>query len=248
MLPKDEDARGSHFGNLHLNQGPSIPRPRTSTGLWLLGTWLHSKRRAAGQCVKLPSAQLTLSRKPPPPPPPPTLHPFSPTLYSIQWKNCLPWNQSLVPKIFFKPKSLRPPILPVNISGHGPPRAPYLLCLLQAWKPARWKPLLPAPSSQTPQSFSGPVPPTSASQQQLNPDTAGGGKQPPGGYPLSASIWKPGRTALLSSIRYLLHKATPSRLGEVDDLPNTHTKRIRQNEETEESVPITRQDKTQKKN
>ena len=37
MLPRDEDAGGSHSGNLHLNQGPSIPRPRTSTGLWPRG-------------------------------------------------------------------------------------------------------------------------------------------------------------------------------------------------------------------
>ena len=56
----------------------------------LLGTGPHSRRWAAGERVKL-HLPLTIARLPPEPspPPPPTPGP---------WKNCLPQNQSLVPK------------------------------------------------------------------------------------------------------------------------------------------------------
>ena len=55
----------------------------------LFGTSLHSRRQAAGEQVKL---HLPLSLVLPPEPSS-TSHP-----HSSPWKNCLPQNQSLVPK------------------------------------------------------------------------------------------------------------------------------------------------------
>lgn len=58
--------------------------------------------------------------------------------------------------------------------------------------------------------------------------------------------WKP-EGLHFSDSKYLLHKAVPSRLEEVADLPNTKTQKIRQNEKIEEYVPIEKQDKNLRK-
>ena len=77
----------------YLKQGSPIPQLRTGTCAvpWLLGSGRHSRRWAVGKWAKLhlplPIASIAAWTNSPLPLPVP--HP---------WKNCLPWNWSLVPK------------------------------------------------------------------------------------------------------------------------------------------------------
>lgn len=65
-----------------------------------------------------------------------------------------------------------------------------------------------------------------------------GAQSPHKGHPLSTWLWCPGEIELLRPTAHLQNKATPARLGEVADLPNTgkQTQRVRQNKDTEEYV------------
>ena len=75
-----------------LRQGSPNPRTQASTGLWPVWNWAAQQEVAGGwvneASFAAPHRSPSLALPPEPSPPP---HP-------CLWKNCLPWNRSLVPK------------------------------------------------------------------------------------------------------------------------------------------------------